>query len=143
MKYHFDPNTKNHHRDWEINNIKGQLLVFPCQHLARKRMKDLEIKQKPEESSQVLITLDKTSKAIVRDEKGWWIPGHTGNPGGRSKKSDWEKVIREHQDVLPLINEIFKATLDNNDSRQETDWRIGPGVIWAEEEDTGGSWMDS
>jgi len=26
---------------------------------------------------------------------------------------------------------------------QETDWRIGPGVIWAEEEDTGGGWMDS
>jgi len=59
-------------------------------------MKDLEIKQKPEESSEALIAQDKISKTILFNEKGRWIPGQTANLGGYPKKSDWGKDIREY-----------------------------------------------
>ena len=71
-----------------------------------------------------MIIHEASRQEIERDERGRFLPGRSPNPAGRPKKFDWGIVIREHQDVLTLINQIFKAALDDKDPRQETAWRI-------------------
>ena len=63
--------------------------------------------------------------SIQRDNKGRFVPGQPSpNPGGRPVKFEWGRIIREHESIPALINEIFAAALDKEDSRQETAWRI-------------------
>ena len=52
-----------------------------------------------------------------------WVPGVSGNPGGR-KPSHFGKYLREHPSVPLVIEKILAAALDDNDPRQKDAWKI-------------------
>jgi len=61
----------------------------------------------------------------LRDEKGYWLPGQTGNPGGRPKGSISLVAILKQRladapaDAAAIIDKIVDQAMDGNERSQE------------------------